>query len=135
MRALVATLFSVFLIAPAGAQQMYKWVDDNGTVHFTDSPPPETVEAERRMLSGARTALPEELVDPETSSDEIDALYSPEQRQRACAQARANHTTLTNMPVVVQDLDGDGVPEELTDEQRAAALARADTQIRLLCTD
>lgn len=135
MRVLVATLFSICLAAPAGAQQLYKWTDENGTVHFTDSPPPDTVEAERRLLSSARTALPDEVVEPEADSDDIDALYSPEQRARACAQARANHTTLTNMPVVVQDLDGDGVPEELNDEQRAAALARAETQIRLLCTD
>lgn len=135
MRILVAALLFGLVTAPAGAQQMYKWVDDNGTVHFTDSPPPDTVEAERRLLSNARATLPDEVIDPDTTSDEIDALYSPEQRQRACAQARANHTTLTNMPVVVQDLDGDGVPEELSDEQRADALARAETQIRLLCTD
>ena len=69
------------------------------------------------------------------TSDEVDMLYTPEQRSAACDQSRANRTTLTNMAVVTMDKDGDGTVEELTDEEKAEQLARANDQIALLCVD
>jgi glutaredoxin len=53
----VATLvaWTAFAALPADAQQMYRWVDKNGKVHYTDSPPqtPATNVEQRRMASGA----------------------------------------------------------------------------------
>lgn len=33
--------FAAMTAFAAAAQQMYRWVDENGHIHFTDSPPPE----------------------------------------------------------------------------------------------
>jgi hypothetical protein len=129
----LAILIAVGLSSSVAAQQVYKWVDKDGTVHFTDSPPEETVKAERVVLRGNVSSTITEVEQRGMSRDEIDLLYTPEQRETACEQARANRTTLRNMPVVMKDKDGDGTPEELTDEEKAAEIQRAEAQIELLC--
>lgn len=140
MRYPLIILSTLLLALPASGQQIYKWVDKDGTVHFTDSPPDDSVNAERRVIGNhARAVALDSSQSPQTATqvdgDDIDALYSPEQRSAGCQQARANHTTLLTMPIIQQDLDGDGVAEELNDAQKADALARAEAQIRLLCVD
>lgn len=40
MRMLLATLTLFALAAPASAQTLHKWVDKDGRVHYTDTPPP-----------------------------------------------------------------------------------------------
>jgi hypothetical protein len=132
---IVASAIALAVAGPSAAQQVYKWVDKDGTVHFTDSPPDESVKAERVVLRGSVQSSIVEIEQRGVTSDEIDALYTPEQRQAACEQARANRTTLTNMPVVTMDKDGDGTLEELTEEEKAEQLTRAEDQIRLLCID
>lgn len=131
----LAVLIAIGLSASVSAQQVYKWVDEDGTVHFTDSPPDEKVKAERVVLRGNVSSTITEVEQRGMSRDEIDLLYTPEQRQTACEQSRANRTTLRNMPVVMKDKDGDGTPEELTEEEKAAEIERAEAQIALLCVD
>lgn len=130
---LAAALLAAAL--PAAAQQVYKWVDKDGTVHFTDSPPDESVNAERLVLRGATQSTLVQVEPRGVTREEIDLLYTPEQRQTACEQARANRTTLRNMTTVMLDKDGDGVPEELTPEEKAAELERTEGQVALLCRD
>lgn len=133
MRQVVLALLVLALAGPAAAQQVYKWVDKDGTVHFTDSPPEESVGAERVVLRGNVQSTITEVEQRGMTPEEIDSLYTPEQRQAACQQARANRTTLRDMPVVMKDKDGDGNPDELTDEEKSTELERAETQVRLLC--
>ena len=140
MRYVLLTLSALLLALPVPAQQIYKWVDKDGTVHFADSPPNDSVKAERRLMGNsarsvvATTDAPQPQA-PQPGGDDLDALYTPEQRSAGCQQARANHNTLLTMPIITQDLDGDGTAVELNDEQKANALARSEAQIRLLCTD
>ncbi|MBX3727067.1 MAG: DUF4124 domain-containing protein [Xanthomonadales bacterium] len=130
---LAAALLAAAL--PVGAQQVYKWIDKDGTVHFTDSPPDESVNAERLVLRGATQSTLVDIQPRGMTREEVDLLYTPQQRQAACEQARANRTTLRNMTTVMLDKDGDGVPEELTAEEKAAELARAESQVNLLCRE
>lgn len=133
-RVLIGAL-ALALAAPAIAQQVYKWVDEDGTVHFTDSPPSESVGAEKVVLRGNVQSTIVEVEQRGMSSDEVDMLYTPEQREAACQQARANRTTLINLSVVTMDKDGDGVQDELTEEEKAYQLTRAEDQVKLLCVD
>lgn len=136
MRYFLAAMLALGSASLAGAQQVYKWVDKDGTVHFADSPPPETIEAERMVLRGnVQSPVTDAQPQRGMTSDEVDLLYTPEQRQTACEQARANRTTLTNMAIITVDRNGDGVVEELTEEEKAAELRRADEQIELLCIE
>jgi hypothetical protein len=38
--------------APAAAQQLYRWVDEQGKVHYSDQMPPQAAESDRRVLDG-----------------------------------------------------------------------------------
>lgn len=62
------------LVNPAPAD-IYRWVDDDGTVHYSSTPEPETSQRERRVYDSEgrlRTVLP--------------APMSPEERARAAAE-------------------------------------------------
>lgn len=131
----LAVLIAMGLSSTVVAQQVYKWVDKDGTVHFTDSPPDESVRAERVILRGNVSSVITEVEQRGMTPDEIDLLYTPEQRRGACEQARANRVTLRNMPVVMKDKDGDGTAEELTPEEKEEEIRRADAQIALLCRE
>jgi hypothetical protein len=131
----LAVLIAMGLSSTVAAQQVYKWVDKDGTVHFTDSPPDESVRAERVILRGNVSSVITEVEQRGMTPDEIDLLYTPEQRRGACEQARANRVTLRNMPVVMKDKDGDGTAEELTPEEKEEEIRRADAQIALLCRE
>jgi len=128
-------VLALALASPASSQQVYKWVDKDGTVHFTDSPPDDSVGAEKVVLRGNVQSTIVDMEQRVMTSDEVDMLYTAEQRTSACEQARANRTTLTNMSVVTMDKDGDGTLEELTDEEKAMQLTRSEEQIALLCRD
>jgi glutaredoxin len=65
-----AIVLSMALLLAAGgatAQQMYKWVDAKGVVHFSDQPPPpgqgRQVEAKSSASSGGGASLPFALAD------------------------------------------------------------------------
>lgn len=52
IRALIRALLTVVLLSPPLAHaQFYRWVDDQGNVHYTDSIPPEYAEKGHRVLS------------------------------------------------------------------------------------
>ena len=93
------------------------------------------VGAEKVVLRGNVQSTIVEVEQRGMTTDEVDMLYTPEQRDAACEQARANRTTLANMAIVTMDRDGDGVLEELDDEEKAAQLTRAEEQIALLCIE
>ena len=41
MKLLLLTLASLLAMGTAAHAEVYKWVDEDGTVHFTDTPPPQ----------------------------------------------------------------------------------------------
>lgn len=59
MRAFVYIISWLVLAGAAGAVELYRWVDEQGVVHYTDQPPPPQVKQERKRFSTA--APPEEL--------------------------------------------------------------------------
>lgn len=68
----------------AHAQKLYRWVDDEGVVHYGDRVPPEYANRERAVLNDHGVAID---VEQRALTDEERA--SLEQQQRAEAEARA----------------------------------------------
>ena len=53
MLRLLLALMTVLAAQLVAAQQQYRWVDENGRVHYTDTPPPPTAkDVERKRLKG-----------------------------------------------------------------------------------
>lgn len=100
-----AALAAAALASPAGASVLYKSVDANGTVTFSDMPPADGARLiESRPMaqpsSGAELALPQSATAMEQAFHMIDydrALRDANERvdlaERALAQARAAHAT------------------------------------------
>ncbi len=77
--------------APALAQRLYRWVDDQGAVHYTDSMPPEQAEKGHTELSGGGVRIRE--VPAAKTAEEIErereAAREREQQARLTAQQQA----------------------------------------------
>jgi len=63
----------------AGAQTVYKWTDENGTVHFSDVPPVNTKNVEERSLPPA----------PAPPQDDSEKSESPEAKTPGAAEGPA----------------------------------------------
>lgn len=106
-RIAILSALAILSAAPAGAAQLYRWVDDKGNVEYRDTPPPSSAKkVEQRRLGGGTT---------ETSS----LPYSVQQAVKnfpvtlwltncgaPCDQARA-HLTRRGVPYTEKDPQAD----------------------------
>lgn len=129
-------VLTLLLAAPAFAAEMYSWTDANGVKHFSDSPPPKTVKAQKlRVKGGVTTSAPAED-DNAADKDAGPAMaaaagYAPADIKRNCDIAKQNLTTIEGQKPPV---DADGYPVDL-DAAKAhqAQLEKANQQIKLFC--
>ncbi|MFH1605210.1 MAG: DUF4124 domain-containing protein [Pseudomonadota bacterium] len=56
----VAIALTLCLVLPASAQ-MYKWVDENGKVHYSDKPPPSNIKIEKLRRTVTSAPAPSEV--------------------------------------------------------------------------
>lgn len=142
-RKLVLLVLSCFVVgAYAADQQVYKWTDAAGVVHFSDSPPPKDAKNVQlmRVSGGDRPRSVDNPPNGEPGSNPAadanggaDAKTNPgDANARACATARNNLDILNSkMPVSVTGPDGKAVP--LDDKARQAQIAVSNANIELYC--
>lgn len=142
-RLLVAVVAMAALQTALAGEPVYRWVDDEGRVHYSDQPPT-GIDAERVTIpvsEPARTPVDEdaarkaELAERLAADAEARAAYDAEQQaaiERACADARARLADLESARKVTR-IGKDGALEYYNDEQREAALAEARAQVREWC--
>lgn len=140
-RTLVLLALSCFMVgAYAASQQVYKWTDASGVVHFSDAPPPKDSK-DVQLMKVSSDDRPHS-VNNETgnaapadsnSGDSGSAPANPNAANvKACATARNNLEILNSkMPVSVTGPDGKAVP--LDDKARQAQIAVANANIDLYC--
>jgi hypothetical protein len=126
------------LAVPAAATEMYSWTDANGTKHFSDSPPPASVKAQRVKVKGGVTSN-EPVEDPakaDAAKSAGPALaaaagYSPEDIKRNCDIAKQNRGVAEGSKIAV---DAQGYPTDLDAvKTRQAQIEKANQQIKLFC--
>lgn len=89
------------ILAPASAQQtVYKWVDENGVVHFGESAPA-GVDAEVVTTSAAPT------VAPASTKAEVPAQTTADKKSAAPANASADANAAVAKPVAIADMSLD----------------------------
>lgn len=84
VRAAAGLLIAAVLVAAARAET-YKWVDDQGEVHYSDSIPPDEAGARRELEIKSDRGVTVRRVEPPPTREELDARA----RGRARAEARA----------------------------------------------
>jgi glutaredoxin len=104
-----AVLAAVFCVASAHAQQLYRWTDEKGAVHITDTPPPpsaKSVQKPRATASAPASAqYPFELA--QAMKDFPVTLYTAPNCEEPCARARdvLNRRGVPFREVLVGDKD------------------------------
>lgn len=97
----IALSAAATLTSPAGAQQMYRWTDQNGRVHITDTPPPAGAKDVHKSSSSAAPAaegnqqIPYELA--LAMKDYPVALYTSPMCKDPCQRAR-DHLNKRGVP-------------------------------------
>lgn len=141
-RLLIAT--ALLLAAPLAAAQAYKWTDANGTVHYSDAPPPQGTKYNKVTTSGSV----EPLAAPQTGSNSNNnpeteghsqprppqqpVADTPENRAKLCANLKSNMDMLKGSgPVVMQDGDQQKV---INTDQRKQQQATAEAQYQQYCS-
>lgn len=141
--ALICVVSSVAMAA--GSEQVYKWTDAAGVVHFSDAPPPkDTANVQTMRVSGGDR--PREVPAENNESSESSAapatgasaaqkgVVADAQANRAknCAAARDNLGVLqTKYPVSMNDANGK--PQQLDAQSRAKQIADANALIDIYC--
>lgn len=98
--------------APADAGKLYKWVDEDGKVHYTDTPPPESSKQERDVLNKQgqvtetleRQKTPEEIAAEKAREEELRKQKEAEEAQ--AAKDRALLSTYTNVEQIEMAREG-----------------------------
>ena len=127
---------SLLIAAPAFAGEMYSWTDANGVKHFSDSPPPQSVKAQKlRVKGGVTTSAPaeEDKADDDNGGPAMAAAagYAPADIKRNCDIAKQNVATLDSQK---PPLDADGYPVDLdAAKSHQAQLDKANQQDKLFC--
>ena len=127
------------LTVPVAAGEMYSWTDANGTKHFSDSPPPASVKAQRVKVKGGLTSN-EPVEDAAAKADAAKsggpalaaaAGYSPEDIKRNCDIAKQNLGVAEGSKIAV---DAQGYPTDLDAvKTRQSQIEKANQQIKLFC--
>jgi hypothetical protein len=127
----IVVLVATFgLMAVAQAADLYKWTDDKGVLHYSDTPPPGHADATRvRVKSGvsdesappaAATAVAE-ADKPKDAAKPNPPAPAPMDRNTACEQARSN-LNLLQSKYAVADASGkpldDKTRQTLTDQAK-----------------
>jgi hypothetical protein len=103
---LLAALLVAIPVGAAAQQQLYRWVDDQGNVHYSDVMPPTEVEKGREELSPqglrVRTVPPAKTPEEIERERELERLRA--QQQRMLEQQRADDRVLLNTFQNVDDL-------------------------------
>lgn len=144
---------AIFLATATVAAQVFKWIDKDGKVNFSDTPPPaEAVKGEAKKLTilpAANTPAPApakvkiavdqakeaekkktELAD-KAKKDEA-AEQNAKQNEERCKDAKRYLSTLDSGTPIRQSNDA-GERVFMNDEQRASETARAKTAVTESC--
>lgn len=146
MLAPAALLAGLLLAAPAPAAKLYKWVDADGNVTYSQQKPPdaqaETIRLRSSTLddSGAQERLDqlneragEASKDREFAETTASAQKERDERlKKNCEIARENLRILQNSSRI-QDKDAEGNPYFLDDDAIKAKLEQTRTQIQQNC--
>ncbi|MEO0574666.1 MAG: DUF4124 domain-containing protein [Pseudomonadota bacterium] len=141
------TLASIAAFSASADAQIYKWVDDDGVVHYADQPQSDKavatdIKTERTNQSraaanlSASIALNEQQTQQfyanrngeETPADEAPDETEELVRKASCAAARKKMNQFTQARRLYK-LDGDGAKAYLTEDETLAA--RADVQAKI----
>ena len=143
-----AAVLALSLSGPAVASDIYKWVDEDGNVHYGDKPvgeqserlaiaskptDPSRVQAEVQAIAETRARIAEtELAAASARTSEEEMRAEAEERAQKCAESRATmQRFVTSRRLYREDEAGERV--YLDEAETQAARQRVEDQINEYC--
>ena len=140
----LATMLLALLAFSASATVIYKWVDKNGVLHYSQEPPQEEALAETLhskdieppktgyIAPQVRADVPPEPTDLEKSAVLIKEKDA-KQAQSICKSAKHNLDILTTHTKLIRQTSDSGESVAMTEEDRQASIAQQQERIKLFC--
>jgi hypothetical protein len=131
----------LLLLAPVVCAQVYKWTDAHGTVHYSETPPPQGTPFKRITTSGAVQSATPASATTGSSTGEAAASQpassssmpnTPENLAKFCSAEKANLDLLKGKEGVVLQQGDKSVP--LDETQRNQQIALAENHYRQFCS-
>lgn len=146
LRALTLGLTVLTVTQAVLAAGVYRWVDEQGKVHYGDRPPSQA-DSSPVKIEAAPTPAPEdahrraktqrllEAIESERARDQADAVRAEAEQARKTRNCRAarEHVTIYERANSVSRRGPDGQRLYLSDEERAQALSRARALVDYWC--
>jgi hypothetical protein len=134
MKGSFAVLLCVCAFA-ASAGQVYKWIDANGRVHYSDTPRPGWTRVDVRTGGGLQsvTAAPEAAAETDVAGS--DAEESPERARLRAEECQKRRDQLETYRTSTQIIERDNLGNErtYTEEQRLQLIEQTQRQVNELC--
>ena len=130
----------LLLLAPAVAAQVYKWTDSHGTVHYSETPPPQGTQYKRIDTNGMeqpasaappKASAPADAAAQPAAAGTREVPNTPENRAKLCSSLKTNLDLLKGKGAVVLEEGGKSVA--LDESQRSQQIALADQQYQQFC--
>ena len=142
MKALTAIIVMVFGLCLSAHADIWKWVDENGNVHYGDTPAHEysnRAHLVKQTPDHRPAATPSDRRTDASRGKDVDAGETLQERQAReeaqayyCKQARDIYRSYVGAPRLYRTRD-DGQREYLTDEEMAATIASAEASVAEWC--
>jgi len=144
-RMAAASLVCLVVLAPAAMAEMYKWVDENGAVHYTQErpppgiqgdkikpPPPVSSEAADAQLESSQEFL-NDAAEGRAKNAEAAKLAAEEKtfNKENCNRARQTVAAYQVPNALVEQPDGSR--KRYTEEERQAGLSEAEGRVKEFC--
>ncbi len=89
----IALVALCLLLAPLASAQLYKWVDKDGKVHYSDQPPPATATKQINVAPGpsgpAPSAIEKDKALEKARTESRDAAKKSEEKEKVAKQREA----------------------------------------------
>jgi len=123
-------IFSLLLAGLLNAQdQVYRWVDDDGNVHFTDTPPEDDRDVDSVQVRSGPAPLEEEDEDGDNGDSRPDG---PRLSEAECEGMQGRLEEYRDADVLYR-INNQGEQEELEPEAAEAEMDRLAQQIEDYC--
>jgi len=147
---IIVTGFLLSAFAGAAGAEIYKWVDKDGNVQYTQSPPPDGIKGqeiqppppppeadveaadqalEKRVESGQKA----EDAKTEQAGEKVKTEADAAKQAQRCEQAKARVASYERPRVTVADSAAEDGRRRATEEERLAELEKSQTLVREFC--
>lgn len=136
MRYLILISFTLLFMLPASAQ-VYRWVDEQGKVHYGDMPPPEENAQALTIDSGERVSADGDDDADDSDGDNDAAADEKTPAAQSLAEKRCELAKLTldryRSAETLVKTDEEGNKQTLNEEETARAIKQAEATVAARC--